>query len=307
MAGKRCVIEGYGSIGARHAGLLQELGQEVACVSRRNDVPFPVFRTPTEALAEFHPDLYLITTPTAEHLHSLRRLEKLGYTGTVLLEKPLGNTLAECGEAPSFPVYIAYNMRFHPLVERMKAALGDEPVMAARLSVGQYLPDWRPGRDYSKTYSAIRAQGGGVLRDLSHELDLVRFFLGRCRKITARLGTWSNLRIDTEDCVDMLLITEHCPAVNVHLDYLDRNPHRHMVLHTPTRTLTADLWHGALTINGDTENFTVERNDSFRKQLRKLLENDVTDMCTWSEGMETMRVMNAAEKAAQALTWEELS
>lgn len=303
----KCVVEGYGSIGSRHAGLLHELGQKVACVTRRDDVPFRVYRSVEEALTDFRPDLYIVATPTADHIRSLRRLEMLRFSGTALVEKPLGNTLEECGDSPAFPTYVAYNMRFHPVIERMKSLLGDEPVAAARLSVGQYLPDWRPGRDYRSTYSAIRAQGGGVLRDLSHEIDLVRFFLGSYREVSARIGTWGDLGIDCEDCVDMLLVTEQCPAVNIHLDYLDRNPHRHIVIHTPTRTLSADLWHASLTVNGVTETFTVERNDSFRKQLRKLLDGDVSALCTWAEGMETMRIMTAAEKAARTRIWEKIA
>lgn len=301
----RCIVEGYGSIGARHAGLLADLGHEVCCVSHRDDVPFPVFQTAERAVREFSPELYLIATATARHMSSLRTLEKLGYAGRVLLEKPLGCNLWECGAKPPFEIFIAYNMRWHPLVRKMKAILGDEPVVAARLSVGQYLPDWRPGRDYSATYSAIRSQGGGVLRDLSHELDLTQYFFGPCQRLTARIGKFSSLKIDTEDWVDILLAMENCPAVTIHLDYLDRNPHRHFVITTNTRTISADLWNNTLTVNGFQESFTIERNDSFREQLRKIVARDYAGLCSWEEGMHVMWMMAAAENSATSGKWIE--
>ena len=40
-----------------------------------------------------------------------------------------------------------------------------------------FLPDWRKNIAYSKSYSSIKKQGGGVLLDLSHELDYATYLL----------------------------------------------------------------------------------------------------------------------------------
>ena len=47
-----------------------------------------------------------------------------------------------------------------------------------RAEYGQYLPAWRPSRDYRETYTAQSAQGGGILLDASHEIDYVRWIGG---------------------------------------------------------------------------------------------------------------------------------
>lgn len=300
----RCVIEGFGSIGKRHAGLLEDLGQDVACVTRQAEIPYKKFSSAEEAIGKFDPELYIICTETARHHDSLNELKRLDYKGIALVEKPLANYERQCGEKPAFKTFVAYNMRFHPIVEAMREELVDEPTIAARLSVGQFLPDWRPDRDYTKTYSAIKQAGGGVLRDLSHELDLATFFFGKVLGVTANIGALSNLKIDVEDWVDSLLILERCPAVTIHLDYLDRNPHRHFVIVTNTKTISADLWHNTLTISGKREKFNVERNDSFRRQLKKLLAGDYCGLCSWEDGVETMRVMEAMEKASATKAWE---
>ena len=39
------------------------------------------------------------------------------------------------------------------------------------LHAGQWLPDWRPGQDFSESYSASTVMGGGVIFDLIHEID----------------------------------------------------------------------------------------------------------------------------------------
>ena len=47
-----------------------------------------------------------------------------------------------------------------------------------RVYAGQCLPTWRPESDYKNTYSAKSEKGGGVLRDLSHEIDLCLSLVG---------------------------------------------------------------------------------------------------------------------------------
>lgn len=299
----RWIIEGYGSIGTRHASLLRQMGEDLRLVTRREDVPFHAYRDARSAIEDFRPDYYLICVPTADHIKSLRNLMDLDFQGVCAIEKPLGLNAAECAPSPSFPVFVTFNMRFHPIIERIREELGNEPLVAARFSVGQYLPDWRPGRDYAKVYSAIRAQGGGVLRDLSHELDLAQYFCGKARRLAAMSGTVSDLEIDTEDWVSVLMEMENCPAVNVHLDYLDRNAHRALVLLSNTRTFSADLWHNRLTINGKTENFNIERNDSFKKQLDMLIRRDFSSLCDFEAAKGVMCVIDAIEEAASQGKW----
>lgn len=299
----RWIIEGFGSIGGRHFGLLREMGQEVRLVTKRKDAPCKAYESAREAVEDFNPDYYFICNPTASHIKSLNKLIESGFNGICAIEKPLGLDAGECGSKPSFKTVVTYNMRFHPIVEEVKASLDGEAVIAARLSVGQYLPDWRPGRDYRKVYSAIKSQGGGVLRDLSHELDLAQYFCGKARRLTASLGGFSDLEIDSEDWVTVLMEMEGCPSVSVHMDYLDRNAHRDLVLLTNSRTISADLWRNKLEINGEARTFETERNDSFRKQLELLLNKDFDSLCSYDDGMRVMAVISAIERAARNKTW----
>ena len=48
---------------------------------------------------------------------------------------------------------------------------------AVRVECQSWLPYWRPERDYRESYSA-RADEGGVLRDLVHELDYAIWAFG---------------------------------------------------------------------------------------------------------------------------------
>ena len=61
--------------------------------------------------------------------------------------------------------------------------------------------------------------GGGVLNDLSHELDLVTCF--EMASPFGDGGKLSDLEIDSEDCFSVLLSSEKCKHITVHLNYLN--------------------------------------------------------------------------------------
>jgi hypothetical protein len=87
------------------------------------------------------------------------------------------------------------------------------------------LPEWRPGQDYQKSYSADPKQGG-VLRDLSHEVDYARLLFGECSSIIGSLYTTGRLGIDSEEGAEGLWETESGVQVSLSLDYLSRIPIR---------------------------------------------------------------------------------
>ena len=145
---QRALVIGYGSIGARHARLLEEIHCHTAVVSKR-EVDFPLsYIELTEALTVERPEYVVIANATNQHYETLQSLAALGYTGTVLVEKPLfGNEI----KLPSLPfrnTFVAYNLRFHPIIQRLKTLLEGEEVLSVQAYVGQYLPDWRPTTDY---------------------------------------------------------------------------------------------------------------------------------------------------------------
>src|SRR3989344_1564328 len=91
-----------------------------------------------------------------------------------------------------------------------------------RVSVGQDLREWRPGRDYRKIYSAKNKMGGGVLLDLVHDINYPAWLLDDAlmpqRSYVRKL---SNLKIDTEDFAESIFVGKKTGAiVSVHQDYL---------------------------------------------------------------------------------------
>jgi predicted dehydrogenase len=233
----RFMVAGCGSIGKRHMGNLAALGAAEVIgfdlrADRREEVRqafgIPAVATLEEAW-QAAPDAIVITAPTALHLPLALQAAERGVH--LFIEKPLANTwdgidqLLHLARAKNLVSLVGCNMRFHPGLIRVRELLDEGAVgrvIAARLEVGQYLPDWHPWEDYRQSYSARRDLGGGVILDAIHEIDYARWLLGEVTGVFCLAGKLSRLEIDTEDTAALLLRFEQGALGEIHLDYVQR-------------------------------------------------------------------------------------
>jgi predicted dehydrogenase len=235
------LVIGCGSIGKRHIKNLRELG--VADIiafdvraDRRSDVTSTLGIETVETLAaawERRPDVAFITAPTSLHV-SVAYEAALRHCH-LFIEKPLSNSwmdveqLLAVVKQRDLITLVGCNMRFHPGLMTVKKLLDRQAVgrvISARVEFGQYLPDWHPSEDYRQSYSARRDLGGGVILDVIHEIDYVRWLLGEVAGATCVAGKLSRLEIDTEDTAAILLGFESGALAEVHLDYIQRTHRR---------------------------------------------------------------------------------
>jgi len=297
------MVIGYGSIGRRHARVLKELGCDVAVVSRRKVDYFPAFATLGAALSKQQPDYIVIANETSAHAALLDELARQRYAGRLLIEKPLGEMPQSVSAAAFKLAAVGYNLRFHPAMTALADELTGQQLLSMQAYCGQYLPDWRPGTDFRTSYSADPARGGGVLRDLSHELDYLLWLGGAWRKVAGHGGHISPLEIKSDDCWALLLELERCPAVSVQLNYLDRPGRRQLVVNTAEHTYTADLIRNTLTRDGREQAFTLEPDHTYRAEHRAILAGDTARLCTLADADRVMKLIAASERAAKETRW----
>lgn len=295
------VVVGRGSIGTRHQQVLTELGRDVVMVSRRAGPDcLPDLAT---ALTRHQPDYVVIATETSEHARGLERLAAQDFRGRVLVEKPLFATPTPLPAHHFSALAVGYNLRFHPLLQRLAELLASERLISAQFYVGQYLPEWRPGRDYRTLYSSRAAEGGGALRDLSHELDCANWLLGPWQNLTARGGQWSDLALDSDDLFVILGAFERCPAATIQVNYLDRQTRRELVINSAAHTFSADLITGTLRRDrAPPELFPLERNQMYRA-LHQAVLTDGPGPCSAAAAQRVVAMIAAAEHAARNDIW----
>lgn len=215
---ERVLVVGLGSIGQRHLHLARELMPDAdirilrrAPVETAPDLANGCFFALEHALA-FAPHIAVLANPAPFHAPVGEVLARSGCH--LLVEKPLAEdrnaalSLTQACKSAGCILQVGYNLRFLPSLRHFKAAL-DEGLMgdvwSVRSEVGQYLPTWRPGTDYRQGVSAQRGLGGGVLLELSHEIDYLRWLFGEVAWVGAVLGRQSDLETDVEDTANLTL------------------------------------------------------------------------------------------------------
>ena len=302
----KALVIGYGSIGQRHARVLIELGCRVAVMSRHSIAFEPSYTELPQVLSAWQSAYVVVANRTSDHFKTVEALVQYGFRGRVLIEKPLFDKSAEMPKHDFSHIAIGYNLRCHPLLGRLKSFLDDAGnMLTANVYVGSYLPEWRPDKDYRKTYSAKSKEGGGVLRDLSHEMDYVFWLFGNWRRLTAHGGHFSKLEIDTEDAFCLIMETERCPLVSIHMNYLDRVPRREIVVNTNRHTCWVDLIKNRITFDGVEESVTVAQDDTYLVEHEAMLEGNIEGLCTVDEAMETLLTIETAKQAALSRVWIE--
>lgn len=299
----KVLIIGYGSIGKRHAEIMEENNKEVTIFTSRQ---LKISNKIINAWDEIHDinyyDYIIVANETSKHLSTLKRLTELNYSGKIMVEKPLFNDYCNDNFNHKQNIFIGYNLRFHPIIRKIKTLIKEEKILSIQCYTGQYLPTWRPGTDYKKSYSADVKKGGGVLRDLSHELDYVLSFTNGWNDVTALGGHFSKLEIQSDDTFTILLSTPLCPSVSVQINYLDKICQREIIINTDNFTIKADLVNHLLNINGNIEKFNLSRNDTYELMHKDIL-NDQYKACTYFEGLEVMNLINSIEEANKRKEW----
>ena len=214
---KNILIVGLGSIGLRHLRIAREIfpKSRIAILRHQETKEIPkdankVFHTLSDAI-QFKPQIAIICSPASIHIQISMALVQEGVH--VLIEKPISNKKEGLEELNNEAVknncvlMVGYNLRFLSSLNKFKNLIDNNfigDLYSVRSEAGQYLPSWRD-KDYRKTVSAKKSLGGGVLLELSHELDYLRWIFGDIEFVQAQLSKQSALDIDVEDTVHTIM------------------------------------------------------------------------------------------------------
>lgn len=326
MLVKRILIVGHGSIGKRHLRIVRSCLPDADIRVLRHqpcgeipELANGCFSSLADALA-YSPELAVLANPAPLHLGIAQPLAEQGCH--LLIEKPLADkpdevrALLDAARARGIVLQVGYNLRFLPSLARFRDLIREKHagrILSVRCEIGQYLPSWRPGTDYRQGVSARAELGGGVLLELSHELDYLRWIFGEVAWVNAWTGKLSDLDIDVEDTAHLTLghVGQDQGAALVTSLSMD------FIRHDTTRTCLAIGENGSLrwqATNGRIDYLSAgagnweaifehmpERDESYLAQWRHFLDciaTGRTPLVSGEEGFATLNVVAAARQSA---------
>lgn len=277
----KVLLIGFGSIGRRHFEVLKSFSEvsDIHIVTKQGLIGEKTFSSLGEVPEIKGYDYYLIASETSKHFEHLSWLNARVKGKKIFCEKPLFEKCYPFKDVNN-EVFIGYVLRFHPLLQKLKSLVKEHSVLNMNVACGSYLPNWRVNIDYKDSYSAKKNLGGGVLLDLSHELDYTNWVVGELVNIKSFQTKISNLEIDSDDLVSMVATTKKGVVVNLSIDYFSKLAHRKILLNTDEFTLELDLITNKLVQTFISEEKQVyelaslERNDLFKKMHNEIMFSD---------------------------------
>ena len=264
------------------------------------------------ALDNIEADFALIANETYRHIDTALFLAAKGMD--LFIEKPLSynqdkaDELKEIAKKKKIKIFVGYNLRYLGAMKYVKDRLSEKiigDIYFAKIEVGQFLPLWRPDRDYRDSYSASKAKGGGVALDLSHEVDYMRYLFGdpcNWKVMKARVG---KLEIDSEDMFEGIYRYDNDFICNVHMDYLQKDKRREIRIVGSEGMLSCDLIGKSIRINkGDKETVINDRDmfDIDRTYMDELMhfikaiEKDMVPDITLDDGINALKLLEDGER-----------
>ena len=298
----KVLLIGFGSIGKRHYEVLSKTSQiqQIDLVTKQN-VEDNICYENLEIIENINQyDYFVIASETNKHFEQLDFLEKNVKNKLIFCEKPLFESKQDL-KIKNNKVFIGYVLRFHPLLEKLSEFIKNENIILVNAKCGQYLPSWRPNSDYRDCYSSKKDQGGGVLLDLSHEIDYVQWLCGQINELQSYQVKISDLEINSDDLTMLIGKTDKNIFVNISIDYISKITHRKLLIETFENSYELDFISNKLIKKnkaGIEEIYSfsnLERNYMFEKMHLDIF-NQQKSVCTFQEALEVMNTISTIQE-----------
>ena len=322
--GPKFLVVGCGSIGERHVRVFQHATRyEISICETRSDriehmqreyaIDKAYSSIDEVDLTEY--GAVAVCTPTHTHIPIATAAVEAGCH--VFLEKPLSTSLAGVDTLfrmvteRGVVLQVGYVMRSHPGLRQVKewvdtGEIGE--IVAARVKVGYYVPQYRP--DYRDTYWAKSETGGGVILDASHQLDYIQWLLGVPEEVSCFATHAGDLEVeeDVEDIATMILRFPGDVLADLHFNHLQRNYTHNLELIGRHGTITWSYDENEVAIyrsNGhewERRDFELERDDMYEAQAASFaaaVRGDAPPRVTGADGLRALRLALAALQSAR--------
>ena len=297
---KRIFIIGSGGIAKLHEKILRKKYKKFF-IKRFSSRDFSnIFKKNVFINKIINPDYFIICSPSSLHYQHFTMIEKNFTNTNVLIEKPLFEKIKKIKHKIKNVYTIGYNLRYHPVIKFLKKNLKNKIVFNINLNSSSYLPNWRK-IDYKKSVSSKRILGGGVLLEMSHELDFLVWIFGKLKILNAISKKVSNLKINTDDLLIVNALTQKKSIVSMNVNFFSRIFKREIIIDGKNFNIIGDLIKNEIIIfNGKIKkkikfkNFELKK--TYEHQLEDFVDKKNKTACSFKEGMYLLSVIEKIRK-----------
>ena len=318
---KTILIIGFGSIGRRHLKIIKKIRPAIKVNILLRPISLKkikdqkllnkTFTNIKDALDE-GADAAIIASPA--NLHIEHSIEVLKAKIPVLIEKPISDNLKNCSELKQIMksnnclVTVGYVLRHSKILNKFKKIINESHIgerLYTEIKCGSYLPEWRKDIDYRESVSANSSLGGGVLLELSHEINYANWLFGPFKNIKSISINSEHLDINVEDIAKIIAVNNKNLLVSIHLDFCSGSNERFCKLYGTLGFINLDFNNHLITIkkNDSKETIKIEvdenYNDMYVNQINDFLnciENNSNPIVTIDDALDTLKLISESNR-----------
>jgi predicted dehydrogenase len=243
---KKIGIIGFGSIAKKHVHAIYKIDKkiEIIKISKNKKKNYFVIR---DAIL-LGLDGVIICSPADSHLSYIKILNKAKipfivekpicrYDQIIALKKIIKNLKNNTTSM------LGYQFRYDDILIKFKKILEENRIGIiddVKIYCNSYLPKWRK-KDYRKSVSVAKPKGGGVLHELSHEIDYMIWFFGLPRATFALFTLNKILTNKVEENVGAFFISKKNINIYMNLSFNSAYEKRYCLVSGSKGSLYLDL------------------------------------------------------------------
>lgn len=296
---KKILIIGYGSIGRKHASIINTFFKKktkVLKIFTKQKIKNSL--SSLSQVLDFDPDYIIVSNETSKHFATLKFLEKNFRKKIILIEKPLFDKKNNYQIKNNF-VFVGYNLRFHPIIDFLIQKIKNKKIYFVNAECSSYLPSWRKNVNYENSSSASKEKGGGVLLDLSHELDYLNLIFGIGKIHSVFNKKISALKINTDDILISTFSSKKSVLINLIQSYFSRIPRRTLVIDGKNISIKANFLDNTVTYKKNIKTktykkyFTTEPNATYLAMHKTIFQKKFKKLCSYNDAVNLLKLIDS--------------
>ena len=324
-------IIGTGNIALRHAKNISNLKKnKIVTICKRSKSKFNqkfsgFYNNFTNNINSIKPktaaSIAVITSPASSHIKDSIILAKKGFH--LFIEKPLSITmeklkyLSSICKKKKLRTLIGYNLRFLNNMNNLKKIIKNKncgKIYHVHIYVGSNYKVWRD-KPHSSSVTVNKNLGGGVINELSHEIDYMIYLFGQPNSVRTYPSKENKSTNVEETVVSVFEYKKLNMYITMHLNMLSNNVARYCLIESNNMSIKFDLMKNKLSLSdklleNKLEKKTTTIDQTYKDELLhldKCIRNKKETLSSLNNSILTMKAILAVKKSLQKKSLVKLS
>ena len=317
------VIIGTGNIALRHANNISSLKKnKIVTICKRSksksNQNFKAFcNNFTNNINLIKPktaaSIAVIASPASLHIKDSIILAKQGFH--LFIEKPLSITMEKVKQLTSIckkkklRTLVGYNLRFLDNMNSLKKIIKSKKcgkIYHVHIYVGSNYKFWR-GKNHSSSVTVNKNLGGGVINELSHEIDYMIYLFGQPDNVLTYHCKENKSSNVEEMIVSVFKYKKLNMYITMHLNMLSNNVARYCLIESSNMSIKFDLIKNKLSLSDKSLGNKLEKkvttiDQTYKNELLhldKCIRNKKETLSSLNNSILTMKAILAVKKSLQ--------